>query len=275
MASNKTGRSSPGQHAVWGRILHSVALSYNSPWAQVRVSAELPLEPLMTGDRTPARSAYGTDYACLICASLKQRHRVSRGATAYKVNELTGVHPRGRLKTLGCRVLAEGRHPRVLRPRFLPKVVEALRALLPGAHCYLCLILRRLYVAEEVDRRPKSRALLFLCCREAQDSCCVGLELGKRQVGVRSVSVLRASRGLEEEEESSEDEKEEIKALVVCLHGAHQEVVEGNSRTVVLPISRFRSERLSAKFKFFIFRTATPRLVKRGITTGIVTSPGV
>ena len=52
--------------------------------------------------------------------------------------KLTCIHPGGRLKALGCRVLAERRHPRVLCPRFLPEVVEVLHLLLLSAHglCY-------------------------------------------------------------------------------------------------------------------------------------------
>lgn len=82
-------------------------------------------------------------------------------SAANQVKKLTRVHPGRRLKTLGRRVLAEGRHPRVLRPRFLPKVVEALHLLLLlSVHGYVWLVLRRLNVAEVVE--PKLGVVVMM-----------------------------------------------------------------------------------------------------------------
>ena len=80
-----------------------------------------------------SRSAYGTRLP-RDGGGRKRDRELPAAPVSTKSVKLTCVHPRRRLKTLRRLVLAEGRHPRVLGPRFLPEVVEALHLLLLSAH---------------------------------------------------------------------------------------------------------------------------------------------
>lgn len=68
---------------------------------------------------------------------------------------------------MGCRVLADSRHPRVLRPRFLPKVVEALHLLLLlSAHFLVGASMKQqvVVVVVIVGPKPNVDAAAAMCC---------------------------------------------------------------------------------------------------------------